>query len=119
LSDDGTTVNLLGGSMPVSVQFKEAALANRGRDVMLGIRPEHIGAAHEVDWQQTQPVQGQAEMVELLGHEAILHFKVGEQMMTGRLHTHGRLPSPGDMVTMQLKCEAIHLFDKVTEKRLR
>jgi len=119
LSEDGTEVELFGGRMPVSAQFREAALAMRGRDVMLGIRPEHIGAAHEIDWAQTQTLNGQVEMVELLGHEAILHFKVGEQVLTGRLHSHGHLPAPGDQISMQLKCEAIHLFDKVTEKRLR
>jgi len=119
LSDDGTEVELLGGRMPVSAQFKEGALAMRGRDVILGIRPEHIGAAHEIDWAQTQTLQGQVEMVELLGHEAILHFKVGEHVLTGRLHSHGSLPAVGDTVSMQLKCDAIHLFDKVTELRLR
>jgi multiple sugar transport system ATP-binding protein len=119
LSDDGSTVESLGGSMPVSAQFMEAAKAMKGREVMLGIRPEHIGAPHEVSWPQMQAVQGQVEMVEPLGHEAILHFKVGEQMMTGRLHSHGQLPSPGDTVTMQMRCEAIHLFDPVTELRLR
>ncbi|MBU0620922.1 MAG: sn-glycerol-3-phosphate ABC transporter ATP-binding protein UgpC [Gammaproteobacteria bacterium] len=119
LGDDGATLSSLGGSMPVSAQFKEAAQARRGQEVMLGIRPEHIGAPHEVDWPQIQAVQGQVEMVELLGHEAILHFRVGEQIMVGRLHSHGRLPSPGDTVTMHLKCEAIHLFDPVTELRLR
>lgn len=118
LSDDGTEVELLGGRMPVSVQFKEAVPAMRGRDVILGIRPEHIGAAHEVDWAQTQTLQGQVQMVELLGHEAILHFKVGEHVLTGRLRSHGRFPAPGDTVSMQLKCDAIHLFDKTTEKRL-
>ncbi len=119
LSDDGTEVELFGGRMPVSAQFKESALAMRGRNVILGIRPEHIGAPHEVDWKQTQTVQGQVEMVEPLGHEAILHFKVGEQIMTGRLHSHGHLPAPGDTVSMRLKCEAIHLFDPITELRLR
>src|SRR5512135_2202193 len=119
LSDDGSTVVSLGGNMPVSAQFKDAAQAWRGREVMLGIRPEHIGAPHEVDWQQVQPVSGQVEMLEPLGHEAILHFKVGEQMMIGRLRSHGRLPSLGDTVTMQMKCEAIHLFDPATELRLR
>jgi multiple sugar transport system ATP-binding protein len=119
LSDDGSSVESLGGSMPVSAQFKEAAQAMRGREVVLGIRPEHIGAPYEVDWPQTQAVHGQVEMVEPLGHESILHFKVGDQMMTGRLRSHGRLPSPGDTVSMQLKCEAIHLFDPVTELRLR
>jgi len=119
LSDDGTEVELFGGRMPVSAQFKEAALRMRGREVMLGIRPEHIGAAHQVDWKQTQSLNGQVEMVELLGHEAILHFKVADHVLTGRLASHGGLPTPGDMISMQLKCEAIHLFDPVTELRLR
>lgn len=119
LSDDGTEVELFGGRMPVSNQFKKAALMLRGRDVVLGIRPEHIGAAHEIDWAKTQTLQGQVEMVELLGHEAILHFKVGEHVLTGRLHSHGSLPAAGATISMQLKCDAIHLFDKVTELRLR
>jgi multiple sugar transport system ATP-binding protein len=119
ISNEGTEVELFGGRMPIGAQFKESALALRGKEVILGIRPEHVGAPHEVDWKQTQTVQGQVEMVEPLGHEAILHFKVGEQIMTGRLRSHGNLPAPGDTVTMQLKCEAIHLFDPVTELRLR
>ncbi|MDD2700828.1 MAG: sn-glycerol-3-phosphate ABC transporter ATP-binding protein UgpC [Sideroxydans sp.] len=119
LSEDGTSLSVLGGSMPVSEQFRQAAQAMRGRPVLLGIRPEHIGSPHEVDWPLVQPVQGQVEMVELLGHEAIVHFRVGEQMVIGRLHSHGRLPVPGDTVTMNLKCEAIHLFDPETELRLR
>jgi ABC-type sugar transport system ATPase subunit len=105
--------------MPVSAQFRGAAQRARGRDVRLGIRPEHIGASHEVDWKLTQSLQGQVEMVELLGHEAILHFKVGEHVLTGRLASHGGLPAPGEQITMQLKCEAIHLFDPTNEQRLR
>jgi multiple sugar transport system ATP-binding protein len=119
LSEDGTEVESLGGSMPVSAQFREAAQAMRGREVLLGIRPEHIGAPHEVEWPLVQTVQGQVEMVELLGHEAVLHFRVGEQMMIGRLHSHGRLPVLGDTVSMNVKCEAMHLFDQETELRLR
>ncbi len=119
LSDDGTEVELFGGRMPVTAEFKEAALARRGHTVMLGIRPEHIGAAHEIDWAQTQTLHGMVEMIEPLGHEAILHFKIGEHMLTGRLLTHGSLPAAGDAVGMELKCDAIHLFDPVTERRLR
>jgi multiple sugar transport system ATP-binding protein len=119
ISDDGMEVELFDGRMPVSSQFKEAAHSKRGREVMLGIRPEHIGATDQVDWKQTQILQGKVLMVELLGHEAILHFKVGEHNLTGRLHSHGNFPAPGDSVSMKLKCEAIHLFDKETEMRLR
>jgi len=119
ISDDGTAVEMFGGRMPVSAQFKEAALAARGQEVVLGIRPEHIGAPDQVEWAPTQTVKGQVEMVEMLGHEAIVHFKIGEQVLSGRLQSHGHLPLAGDTVDMQLKCEAIHLFDKNTEKRLR
>ncbi len=119
LSDDGTEVELFGGRMPVSAQFKEVALARRGHTVMLGIRPEHIGAADEIDWPQTQTLHGMVEMIEPLGHEAILHFKIGEHILTGRLLSHGNLPAAGNAVSMQLKCDAIHLFDPVTERRLR
>jgi len=119
LSDDGSEVQLFGGRMPVTEQFKEAALAKRGHTVMLGIRPEHIGAADEVDWKQTQTLHGVVEMIEPLGHEAILHFKVEEHVLTGRLLSHGNLPAAGAEVSMELKCDAIHLFDPVTERRLR
>jgi multiple sugar transport system ATP-binding protein len=119
LSDDGTEVLLLGSRMAVSGQFREGAQLMRGHDVVLGIRPEHIGAAAEIDWQETLTLRGKVEMVEPLGHEAILHFRVNEHVMTGRLRSHGTLPVAGDMIDMQLKCDAIHLFDTKTEKRLR
>ncbi len=119
LSDDGTEVELFGGRIPVNEEFREAALAKRGHTVMLGIRPEHIGAAYEIDWKETQTMHGQVEMIEPLGHEAILHFKVEEHILTGRLLSHGKLPAAGEPVSMQLKCDAIHLFDPVTERRLR
>jgi hypothetical protein len=28
------------------------------------------------------------------------------------------MPSPGESITLQVRCEAIHLFDPTTEKRL-
>ena len=119
ISDEGTEVELFGGRMPINTQFREAAQAKHGQEVVLGIRPDHIGAPDQVDWPQTHMLQGKAEMVELLGHEAILHFRVGDHVLTGRLRSHGNLPTPGTEVSMKLKCDAMHLFDKATEKRLR
>ena len=49
LSEDGHDVLYYGVRLPVSPPFREAALKHKGRNVILGIRPEHIGAAHEVD----------------------------------------------------------------------
>jgi len=119
LSDDGQEVLVFDTRMPVSPSFRLGAQRLRGKDVVLGIRPEHIGVNHEVDWPQTSPVQGVVEMVEPLGHESIVHLKVNEQVITGRLRSHRVLPAPGDNFTMQMKCDAMHLFDPVTERTLR
>jgi multiple sugar transport system ATP-binding protein len=119
LSDDGSEVLLFESRMPVSAPFREAAQRMRGKDVVLGIRPEHIGVNHEVEWPDACPIQGIVEMVEPLGHESIVHLKVNDQMITGRLRSHRILPAPGETFAMQMKCDAMHLFDPVFEQRLR
>jgi multiple sugar transport system ATP-binding protein len=119
LTDDGTDVLFYGVRMPVSAQFREAAQKYKGREVILGIRPEHIGAAHEIDWQSDTTVSGAVEIVEPLGHEVIVHFEVQGETVSGRLRSHVNLPRPGDAITLQVRTEAMHLFDPKTEQRLR
>ncbi|MCK6425937.1 MAG: sn-glycerol-3-phosphate ABC transporter ATP-binding protein UgpC [Burkholderiaceae bacterium] len=118
ITDDGDDVLFYGVRMPVSEQFKAAAQKYKGRDVILGIRPEHIGAAHEIDWQSETSVTGAVEILEPLGHEVIVHFEVQGQTVSGRLRSHQQLPNPGEPITLQLRTEAMHLFDPRTEKRL-
>lgn len=119
VTDDGHDVYFFGVRMPISPQFMEAAQKYRGRDVMLGIRPEHIGAANEVDWTSKTSITGVVEIPEPLGHEVIVHFEVQGETVSGRLRSHASLPKPGDPITLLVKTEAMHLFDPVTEQRLR
>jgi multiple sugar transport system ATP-binding protein len=118
LSSDGHDVLFKGVRMPVSPQFQAAAAKNKGRDVVVGIRPEHIGAAHEVDWQSDCSITGAVEIVEPLGHEVIVHFDLQGETVSGRLRSHASLPAPGTPITLQVRTEAMHLFDPVTELRL-
>jgi len=118
ISDDGRTVDYLDLRVPVSSQFADAAMRARGQPVSFGIRPEHIGIAGEVDWPQTCPVTGKVHLVEPLGHEVIVHMRVGEEPVTGRLRSHAAMPKPGEQFTMEINCEAMHLFDPASEQRL-
>ena len=118
LSSDGTDVLFYGVRIPVSAPFQAAAQKFKGRDVILGIRPEHIGAANEVDWQSDTQISGAIEILEPLGHEVIVHFDVQGETVSGRLRSHQSLPSPGDPITLVVRIEAMHLFDPVTEQRL-
>jgi multiple sugar transport system ATP-binding protein len=118
ISEDGSEVLVFDGRMPVGAAFKQAAQRMRGQAVVLGIRPEHIGVNHETDWPQATAVRGVVEMIEPLGHESIVHLKVNDQVITGRLHSHRVLPSAGDTFAMQMNPDAMHLFDPITEQRL-
>jgi multiple sugar transport system ATP-binding protein len=86
---------------------------------VMGIRPEHIGAANEVDWTSTTEISGEVEILEPLGHEVIVHFELQGETMSGRLRSHHSLPAPGETIKLIVKSEAMHLFDPVTEQRLR
>lgn len=118
ISDDGRTVECFDLRLPVSDQFADAARNRRGQPVSLGIRPEHVGAAHEVDWARTCPVTGKVQLIEPLGHEVIVHMHVHDQPMVGRLRSHGVLPGNGQPFDMVIDCDAMHLFDPKTEQRL-
>jgi multiple sugar transport system ATP-binding protein len=118
ITDDGDDVVFYGVRMPVPPAFREAAHKRRGRDVILGIRPEHIGAAHEVDWASQTQVSGTVEILEPLGHEVIVHFQVQGETIAGRLRSHATLPAMGDTITLQVRTEAMHLFDATSEQRL-
>ena len=118
VSDDGHDISYFGIRLPVSPQFQQAALKFKGREVVLGIRPEHIGAANEVDWKSDTSITGVIEILEPLGHEVVVHFELQGQTVSGRLRSHVSLPRPGGPITLQVKTEAMHLFDPVTELRL-
>ena len=48
-----------------------------------------------------------------------MHFEVQGETLAGRLRSHATLPKMGDPITLLVKTEAMHLFDPVTEQRLR
>jgi len=118
LSDDGRDVLFYGVRIPVAAPFAEAARKHKGREVILGIRPEHIGAENEIDWASDTSVSGAIEILEPLGHEVIVHFEVQGQTVAGRLRSHRSLPNPGDPITLKVRTDAMHLFDPVSELRL-
>jgi multiple sugar transport system ATP-binding protein len=119
ITDGGDAVMFHEVRLPVSPQFRDAAQRSKGKDVVLGIRPEHIGASHEIDWASDCAITGTVEIPEPLGHEVIVHFMVQGQTISGRLRSHASLPRPGDPITFQVRTEAMHLFDPVSEQRLR
>ncbi|HEU4522562.1 MAG TPA: sn-glycerol-3-phosphate ABC transporter ATP-binding protein UgpC [Thermoanaerobaculia bacterium] len=83
-------------------------------DVLVGIRPENI-------LEPGKPAQGQltakVELVELVGHEAIVHLRTGETPFIASFDAH-QAPRAGETITAGVEVDRLHLFDPRTEARI-
>jgi sn-glycerol 3-phosphate transport system ATP-binding protein len=96
---DGTRVALADGS---------GALA--GRELILGVRPEHmrLGGGE---------LAMQVETVEMLGAEHLIHGTLGGSDLIVRTGPHEN-PAPGTTVHLGFKPDAVHWFDPTTRQRV-
>ena len=88
--------------------------AHAGRDVTLGLRPEHLHFATD---DASATLQGAARVVEPLGSDTLVVFE------TAGCELQARLPPrvvrhPGDPVRVSIAPDAIHVFDPETALRL-
>jgi multiple sugar transport system ATP-binding protein len=125
LADGGTTVVASGFRVPVPEALRagiaesiaESIAGRDGAKVVLGIRPENIREATREGGGGTVPVTAKVEFVEPLGHEVIVHGRVGDDLLVAKVDPH-RAPKMGSVVDLVVEVEAVHLFDAATEKRL-
>jgi len=117
VNGDATQLQASGFSLPVTARWRDGLKPYAGRDVLMGVRPEHVGEVGAHDWPATAPLGGIIEIVETIGHEVIVHFRCGEDMIIAKLGAH-RIPRFGEQVGLVMDCDAIHLFDPQTEQRL-
>ena len=117
ITEQGGTycVQICGSTIPLSARMDKAALAPyAGKTVVLGIRPEDIGAAPAG---AKGHLDAKIEIAELMGAEINLHLDCqGSKLVVRAASTFpGR---EGDMAALTLDTEKIHLFDKETERAI-
>ncbi len=126
LIDDGSTTFLDFGSrgqagriaLPAWKGRKPEVLAYVGKRVLFGIRPNDIHA--EPDYVEQRPertVAAEVSLVELLGAEANVFFRAAGVefacVVDGKLRM-----TPGEMAFLAFDTDAVHIFDKETEKTI-
>jgi multiple sugar transport system ATP-binding protein len=114
---DGTQLQASGFATPVPAHLHAALKPYAGHEVLLGVRPEHVGDAGAHSWTLTAPLGGPVEIIETIGHEVIVHFRCGEDMVIAKLGAH-RIPAFGERVDLVLDSATMHLFDPQTEQRI-
>ena len=83
-----------------------------GRDVIFGLRPEHLSLHGE----GTGRVDAVLETIEPLGNEAFLHLRLGEAALVARVPP-ADLPEPGAQVTLNFDPARLHAFDAKSGER--
>ena len=117
ISDGGASLTASGFKLPVHDNWRAAANGKDGLKVVVGIRPENVRDAARSEMGSTARVHGHVDFVEPLGHEVIVHAKVGDELLVAKVDPH-RAPEMGSEIDLELELEALHLFDASTEQRL-
>jgi multiple sugar transport system ATP-binding protein len=89
--------------------------AGDGRKVVVGIRPENVREAARGS--ETAKVNAKVDFVEPLGHEVIVHGRIGDDTLVAKLDPH-RAPEMGSDIGLEIELNALHVFDAATEQRL-
>ncbi len=90
-----------------------------GKEVVVGIRPEHIHSPDYTPANTTaENVNATVEVVELLGHELHLYLNSGKNSFVGTVDPRFAVHS-GDKITVAFDMSKMHLFDKATQLAVR
>jgi multiple sugar transport system ATP-binding protein len=80
--------------------------------VLVGVRPEHL----RID--PAGAVRATVTLVEHLGHETLVHLRLGETAVAARLDAAEPTPERGDEVGLSVKEMHLHRFDPTTGQRV-
>jgi len=106
LAQDGGLYLDLGDGLHLPLDGHGPPAEWNGRDLVLGIRPEHLLRAGTGD-RAFAPV---VEVVEPVGHEVFVNLRFGPHVLIARLPP-GDLPVPGETLPLCLAPGRTHAFD--------
>jgi len=104
-----------GLAIPLPAHYREAVGATGARTFTMGIRPEHLDVVS--GGVPTATVQTTADVVEYLGNEELIHVIVAGIDVVALVGAEHRV-RPGDVLTLHIPLDKIHLFNAETEAAL-
>jgi multiple sugar transport system ATP-binding protein len=103
-------------TLELSGRQAKAAAENRGRDLLIGFRPEDLlldgmGGSHAVQ------IPAQIDVVEYLGHEELIHAQAEGHEIVALVPSEKKVQA-GEKVAFTIPVEKLHVFDPETELNL-
>jgi multiple sugar transport system ATP-binding protein len=100
-----------------TLPLPEGRNVTNGQQVMAGIRPENLLQSSERGRGATARIPATVDLVEPIGHQAIVHCRVGEDLLVAAFDAH-QMPRVGETIELVIELDALHLFDTASEQRL-
>ncbi|MFC3861045.1 ABC transporter ATP-binding protein [Deinococcus antarcticus] len=110
---------VIGGSRVAPMgRLAESLRAYEGKDVVMGIRPEHVGIPGMTEIPQgVNHLKGKVVVVEPLGAQTDLIIHIGDQPLTAKVEGQA-LVNPGDDIDILVDQTRLHAFDVATEQAI-
>ena len=86
-----------------------------GRDIAVGVRPEHLMPADASDANAFSP---EVEVVEPVGNEVFLYLRFGSAALVSRVPPNLHQLSPGDPLPLRFAPGSVHFFDPTSGLRI-
>ena len=98
-------------------RYDYGPLSSAGSKLLVGVRPEDAYLSPPRNL-RTAAFKGTVEAVEMLGHEVIVHLKVGHVTLLGKTASVATAPRIGDEASLHADLDKMHVFDAATEARV-
>ncbi|HYE58128.1 MAG TPA: sn-glycerol-3-phosphate ABC transporter ATP-binding protein UgpC [Rhodothermales bacterium] len=96
-------------------RFADVVKDHEGRNLDLGIRPEHL-SLHAREG-TTAPIEVELDVIEPMGNEVILYGRAGAHNLVARVPPES-VPEAGERITLHADLGRLHLFDTESEHAL-
>ena len=104
--------------LPESKNRRDCLKPYIDKDIILGIRPEHIHDEPELLEKHADGLlKADVEVTELMGAEIYLYVNVVGNAITARVDSTSKARS-GDKIKMAIDMTRVHIFDKETEQTI-
>jgi multiple sugar transport system ATP-binding protein len=114
ITGGGVTLSGEGFALPVPSSLRPLTVGRDGQEVIVGVRPEHL---HDRPGEGRAPLQARVEIIEPLGHEIVVHARLGGVPLAARL-TPDVEPEADTVFPLYVELESMSLFGAESSKRL-